>query len=84
MLLVHGPESKIIPPRGIFVDPNLFVVWALAFKNLLLDGKSTLGVVTLNLFPWQPVRFLMKDCNALRSHILAIYVFKTTLLVSKY
>ena len=35
-LLVHGPESEIIPPGGIFVDPYIFVVWALVFKNLVV------------------------------------------------
>ena len=36
------------------------------------------------MFPWQPMRFLMKDRNALRCHILALYVFKSTQIGSKY
>jgi len=36
-ILVHGPESEIIPPGGIFVDPHIFVVWTLVFKNLVVE-----------------------------------------------
>jgi len=34
--IVHGPESEIIPPGWIFVDPYIFVVWTLVFKNLVV------------------------------------------------
>ena len=37
--IVHGPESEIIPPGGIFVDPYIFVVWTLVFKNLVVGCK---------------------------------------------
>ena len=73
--VVHGPEKEIIPPGGIFVDPHIFVVWTLAFKNLVVGWKIDAGDGTINSFRWQPKRFLMKDCNALRCHILTIYVF---------
>jgi len=42
-LLVHGPESEIIPPGGIFVDPHIFVVWTLVFKNLVVGCKIDTG-----------------------------------------
>jgi len=53
--IVHGPESEIIPTGEIFVDPHIFVVWTLVFKNLVVERKSTLDVGTKNLFPWQPM-----------------------------
>jgi len=40
---VNGPEGEIItpplPPGGIFVDPHIFVVWTLVFKNLVVGWK---------------------------------------------
>ena len=41
--IVHGPESEIIPPVGIFVDPYIFVVWTLVFKNLVVGCKIDAG-----------------------------------------
>jgi len=41
--IVHGPESEIIPPGGILVDPHIFVVWTLAFKNLVVGWKIDAG-----------------------------------------
>jgi len=40
---VHGPKSEIIPPGGIFVDPHIFVVWTLVFKNLVVGCKIDAG-----------------------------------------
>jgi len=42
-IIVHGPESEIIPPGGIFVDPHIFVVWTLVFKNLVVGYKIDAG-----------------------------------------
>jgi len=42
-LIVRGPESEIIPPGGIFVDPHIFVVSTLAFKNLVVGWKIDAG-----------------------------------------
>jgi len=73
------------PPGGIFVDPHIFVVWTLAFKNLVVGWKIDAGCGHNKLVSLAThAIFLIKDCNALRCHILAIYVFKSTLLVSKY
>ena len=43
LVIVHGPESEIIPPGGIFVDPHIFVVWTLVFKNLVVGCKIDAG-----------------------------------------
>jgi len=38
-----GQKVKYLPPSGIFVDSHIFVVWTLAFKNLVDGWKIDAG-----------------------------------------
>ena len=42
--IVNGPEGEIMPPPlWDFVDPHIFVVWTLVFKNLVVVRKIDAG-----------------------------------------